>query len=248
MMRIDILTLFPGMFRGPFDESIIKRAAAEGIIRIAVHDIRDYAEGRHRVVDDYPYGGGPGMVMKPEPIAAALDAVAAQAPERGPTVLLTPQGRRFGQAVAREYAAVSRLTLLCGRYEGVDERVRGLVSDELSVGDFVLSGGEPAAILVVDAVVRLLPGVLGSSESLTEESHACGLLEYPQYTRPPAFRGQEVPAILLSGNHQEVARWRRQQSLRRTAQRRPDLLVCAELTASERIWLDHQFIDGTSET
>ena len=243
-MRIDILTLFPGMFRGPFDESIIRRAVDQAIVSILVHDIRDYAEGRHRLVDDYPYGGGPGMVMKPEPIAAALAAVAAQVAERGPVVLLTPQGRRFDQGVAREYGAAARLTLLCGRYEGVDERVRGLVSDELSVGDFVLSGGEPAAILVVDAVVRLLPGALGSTESLTEESYAAGLLEYPQYTRPPAFRGHEVPAILLSGNHQEVARWRRLQSLLRTALRRPDLLAEARVTPAERAWLTQQLADG----
>jgi tRNA (guanine37-N1)-methyltransferase len=242
-MRIDILTLFPGMFRGPFDESIVKRATEQRIVSIVVHDIRAYAEGRHRVTDDYPYGGGPGMVMKPEPIAAALDAVAAEAADRGPTVLLTPQGRRFDQSVAREYAASPRLTLLCGRYEGVDERVRELVSDELSIGDVVLSGGEPAAILVVDAVVRLLPGALGSTESLSEESHAAGLLEYPQYTRPAVFRGQQVPAILLSGNHQEVARWRRLQSLLRTALRRPDLLARAELSAAERLWLEQAVPD-----
>lgn len=243
-MRIDILTLFPAMFSGPFADSIIKRAADEGIVSICVHDIRDYAEGRHRVVDDYAYGGGPGMLMKPDPIAAALDAVSVLAPERGPVVLLTPQGRRFNQTVAREYAAAPRLTLLCGRYEGVDERVRSMVSDELSVGDFVLSGGEPAATLVVDAVVRLLPGALGSAESLTEESHTSGLLEYPQYTRPPVFRGREVPAILLSGNHQAVACWRRQQSLLRTALRRPDLLACCGLTPAERTWLDQQLMDS----
>ncbi|MGI8549433.1 MAG: tRNA (guanosine(37)-N1)-methyltransferase TrmD [Dehalococcoidia bacterium] len=237
-MRIDILTLFPAMFSGPFAESIIRRACNRGIVEIAVHDIREFAGGRHRIVDDYPYGGGPGMVMKPEPIAAALDAVAGEGPRVGTVVLLTPQGRRFDQAIARTYAAEERLTLLCGRYEGVDERVRGLVSDELSIGDFVLSGGEPAAIVVVDAVVRLLPGALGSSCSLFEESHTAGLLEYPHYTRPSTFRGQEVPAILLSGNHQEVARWRRLQSLLRTAVRRPDLLADAELTPAERTWLD----------
>lgn len=239
-MQLDILTLFPGMFRGPFDESIVQRAVERGLVRIGIHDIRDYADGRHRVVDDYAYGGGPGMVMKPEPIAAALAAVTGAGDIRGHVVLLTPQGRKFSQAIAQEYAQKPRLTLICGHYEGVDERVRNLVDDELSLGDFVLSGGEPATIAVVDAVVRLVPGVLGSEESLTEESHAAGLLEYPQYTRPPSFRGQDVPAILLSGNHQEVARWRRLQSILRTSQRRPDLLLQAELTPAEEAWLQAQ--------
>jgi len=237
-MRIDVLTLFPGMFDGPFRESIIQRAAKGGLLEIAIHDIRDWAAGRHRVVDDYPYGGGPGMVMKPEPIAAALAAVAAQSPGSGPVILLTPQGRVFDQGAAVRYAGYPRLTIVCGRYEGVDERVRGLVDEELSIGDFVLSGGEPAAIVVVDAVARLVPGVLGSGLSLTEESHAGGLLEYPQYTRPPSFRGRDVPAILLSGNHQEVARWRRLQSILRTSERRPDLIERADLSAAERAWLE----------
>lgn len=239
-MRIDILTIFPGMFQGPFAESIIQRAIQQGLVQIAVHDIRAFAEGRHRIVDDYPYGGGAGMVMKPEPIAAALDAVRVPVTDDGPVVLLTPQGRRLSQAIAREYAGQPRLTLLCGRYEGVDERVRALVTDELSIGDFVLSGGEPAAIVVVDAVVRLLPGVLGSEVSLAEESHTGGLLEYPQYTRPPIFRGMQVPAILLSGHHEEVARWRRRQSILRTALRRPDLLVGADLSIAERTWLEDE--------
>jgi tRNA (guanine37-N1)-methyltransferase len=237
-MHIDVLTLFPGMFAGAFSESIIGRAIDRGLVTVAVHDIRDFAAGRHRVVDDYPYGGGPGMVMKPEPIAAALAFVDALEPIRGLSVLLTPQGRLFDQETARRYAASPRLTLLCGRYEGVDERVRGLVDEELSIGDFVLSGGEPGAVVVVDAVVRLIPGVLGSEQSLAEESHAAGLLEYPQYTRPPTFRGETVPAILLSGNHKEVAHWRRQQSILRTSQRRPDLLERAELTDAERQWLE----------
>ena len=237
-MRIDILTLFPNFFEGPFRESIVERAQSRGLISIALHDIRDYAAGRHRVVDDYPYGGGPGMVMKPEPIAEALDAVAGACDERGPVVLLTPQGRLFDQATAGRFARGARLTLLCGRYEGVDERVRALVDEEVSIGDFVLSGGEAAAVVVVDAVMRLVPGVLGSEESLREESHASGLLEYPQYTRPPSFRGWDVPAILLSGNHQEVARWRRLQSILRTRERRPDLLARAELSATERAWLE----------
>ncbi|HLZ68822.1 MAG TPA: tRNA (guanosine(37)-N1)-methyltransferase TrmD [Dehalococcoidia bacterium] len=243
-MRIDILTLFPNMVAAPLGESIVGRARAGGLVEIAVRDIRDYAAGRHKVCDDYPYGGGAGMVMKPEPIFAAAEALAAADPRRGPVVLLSPGGRRFTQTIAEEYAAHERLTLICGHYEGVDERVREhIATDELSVGDFVLSGGEPAAIVVVDAVVRLLPGVLGGAESLAEESHAShgahggGLLEYPQYTRPANFRGWQVPATLLSGHHEEVARWRRRQALLRTALRRPDLLARAELAAAEREWL-----------
>ncbi len=251
-MRFDLLTLFPEMFAGALSVSILQRAQARGLVSIHVHDIRDYAAGRHRVVDDYPYGGGPGMVMKPEPIAAALAAVAAQSDLTGPVVLLTPQGRLFQQPVAIEYAAQPRLTLLCGHYEGVDDRVRSLVTDELSLGDFVLSGGEPAAIAIVDAVARLVPGVLGSGDSLMEESHAGGLLEYPQYTRPPNFRGLEVPAILLSGNHEEVARWRRRQSVLRTFHRRPDLLARAGLTAAEWAWLlqcpAEDRLDGSAQT
>ncbi|HTE85819.1 MAG TPA: tRNA (guanosine(37)-N1)-methyltransferase TrmD [Dehalococcoidia bacterium] len=239
-MRLDILTLFPAMVRGPFGESIVQRAIDQGLVTIGIHNIRDYASGRHHAVDDYAYGGGPGMVMKPEPIAAALAAVAELSPERGPVVLLTPQGRLFVQSIAQDYSERARLTLICGRYEGVDERVRSLVDDELSLGDFVLSGGEPAAIAVADAVVRLVPGVLGSDESLMEESHAAGLLEYPQYTRPPSFRGQDVPAILLSGNHEEVARWRHLQSILRTSERRPDLLSQAQLTPAEAAWLEAQ--------
>jgi tRNA (guanine37-N1)-methyltransferase len=246
-MRIDILTLFPRMFEGPFGESIIERAVRRGIVEIGIHDIRDYATGRHRVVDDYPYGGGPGMVMKPEPIADALAATMAMSAARGPVVLLTPQGRRFDQSVAQRYANSERLTLLCGRYEGVDERVRGMVDEELSIGDFVLSGGEPAAAVVADAVIRLVPGALGSDESLTEESHAAGMLEYPQYTRPPNFRGSEVPAILLSGNHREVAHWRRLQSILRTSQRRPDLLARATLTQAEQAWLEQRQTDPESD-
>ena len=237
-MRIDILTLFPGMFAGPFAESIVARAIAGGLVELHVHDIRAYAAGRHRVCDDYPYGGGPGMVMKPEPLFAAAEVVAAQDERRGPLILLTPQGRVLNQAIVNDLAAAPRLTLLCGHYEGVDERVRAnLATDELSIGDYVLSGGEPAAIVVVDAVVRRLPGVLGAAESLTEESHAAGLLEYPQYTRPADFRGWTVPDILLSGHHAEIARWRRRQSLLRTARRRPDLLARAVLAATERQWL-----------
>jgi tRNA (guanine37-N1)-methyltransferase len=217
---------------------LIKRARAAGVLEIEVHDIRAWAEGRHRVCDDYPFGGGPGMVMKPEPVVAAVEAVTAMDERRGPVVLMTPRGRLLTQVVVQELAAWPRLTLVCGHYEGVDERAVELaVTDEISIGDYVLSGGEPAALVVLDAVARLVPGVVGSGESLVEESHTSGLLEYPQYTRPADFRGRPVPAILLSGHHAAIARWRRQQSLLWTARRRPDLLERAAVTEAERLWL-----------
>jgi tRNA (guanine37-N1)-methyltransferase len=234
-MRIDILTLFPEMFRGPFEASIVARAMDAGLVEIALHNIRDYARDKHQVVDDYPFGGGPGMVLKPEPIFEAVESVQAMAPEPGSVVLLTPQGRLLSHQVVEELAGLPRLVLLCGHYEGVDERVREhLAQDEISAGDYVLSGGEIPAMVVVDAVVRRLPGALGSDVSLEEESHVQGLLEYPQYTRPADFRGWLVPEVLLSGHHLEVARWRRRQSLLRTARRRPDLLARASLSAEER--------------
>jgi len=237
-MRIDILTLFPSMFRGPFGESIVKRAEEAGLVSIHLHDIRRWAADKHRTVDDYPYGGGPGMVMKPEPVFAAAEAVLAMAPERGPIVLLTPVGRRFDHETALELARQERLVFLCGHYEGIDERVREhLADDELSIGDYVLSGGELAAMVVVDAVVRQLPGALGSPESALQESFAQGLLEAPHYTRPADFRDWAVPEALTSGDHQEVARWRRLQNILLTARRRPDVLARIELTAKEREWL-----------
>ncbi len=237
-MRIDILTIFPGAFRGPLDESIIKRARERGIVEIYVHNIRDWATDKHRTVDDYPYGGGPGMVLKPEPIFAATEAVARMDERRGPIILLTPIGRTFSQEVANELAQKERLILLCGHYEGVDARVhQHLVTDEISIGDYILSGGELAAMVVIDAVVRLLPGALGDPESARRESFVEGLLEYPPYTRPAEFRGWKVPQILLSGHHQEVARWRRRQSILLTALRRPDLLAKANLTPAERAWV-----------
>ncbi len=240
-MRIDILTLFPGMFRGPFEESIIKRAVAAGIVSIYVHDMRKWGLGRHKVMDDYPYGGGPGMVLKPEPVFTATESVLELAPERGPIILLTPAGARFSHEVSVELARQKRLVLLCGHYEGVDARVHErLVTDEISIGDYVLSGGELPAMVVVDSVVRHLPGALGSPQSAAEESFAEGLLEAPPYTRPPEFRGWMVPEILLSGNHQEVARWRRQRNLLLTARRRPDLLARVALTEEERRWLDEE--------
>ncbi len=237
-MRIDILTLFPAMFRGPFDESIIKRAVDSGVVSIHVHDIRQWAKGRHKVADDYPYGGGPGMVLKPEPVFEATEAVLDLAPERGPIILLTPVGRKLNHDLAVELASQQRLVLICGHYEGVDARVHEhLATHEISIGDYVLSGGELPAMVLVDAVVRQLPGALGSPDSAGDESFADGLLEAPPYTRPPDFRGWSVPEVLLSGNHQEVARWRRRHNLLWTAQRRPDLLAGAPLTEEEREWL-----------
>jgi tRNA (guanine37-N1)-methyltransferase len=235
-MRFDVFTLFPGIFDGPLKESILKRARERGFISIYLHNIRDYATDRHRTTDDTPYGGGGGMVMKPEPIFSAVEAVIGK--ETAPVVLLSPQGRPFTQAVAEELAHSPRLALICGRYEGVDERVRQhLVSDEISIGDYVLSGGELAALVVVDAVTRLLPGVLGDPGAVFEESHAEGVLEYPHYTRPAIFRGWEVPEVLLSGDHALIVRWRREQALRRTWERRPDLLQRARLTPEDREFL-----------
>ncbi len=237
-MRIDILTIFPAMFSGPFEESIVKRAVEKGLVQIFLHDIRDYASDRHRTVDDYTFGGGQGMLMKPDPLFAAVEDVQGQAPERGPIVLLTPQGRLFDQDMAVELARQDRLIMVCGHYEGVDARVHeNLATDEISIGDYVLSGGELPAMVVVDAVVRQIPGALGSPLSSADDSFAQGLLEHPQYTRPAEFRGMSVPEVLLSGNHGEIARWRRQQSLLRTAQHRPDLLASAELTEEEKQWL-----------
>jgi tRNA (guanine37-N1)-methyltransferase len=237
-MRIDVLTIFPKMFRGPFDESIVKRAVDNGLVSIHLHDIRRWAKDRHKTVDDYPYGGGPGMVMKPDVVFAAAEAVLDLAPQREPVILLTPAGRRLTHEVVLELAARERLVLLCGHYEGFDARVHEqLATDEISIGDFVLSGGELAAMVLVDAVVRHIPGALGSPQSTVEESFAQGLLEAPHYTRPPEFRGWAVPEVLVSGNHPEVARWRRLQNLLLTARRRPDLLASLDLTAEERDWL-----------
>jgi tRNA (guanine37-N1)-methyltransferase len=237
-IHFDILTLFPGLFAGVFDESMVKRAREAGLVTIALHNIRDYAAGRHRITDDTPYGGGGGMVIKPEPVAAAVEAVLGEALGTVPVVLLTPQGRLFNHQVARELSRQRRLLLLCGRYEGVDERVRELlVTDEISIGDYVLSGGEVAAMAIIEAVTRLIPGALGDPGAAFEDSHAEGLLEYPHYTRPTVFRGHAVPEVLLSGNHAEIVRWRRRQALRRTWQRRPDLLDQARLSAEDLAYL-----------
>ena len=237
-MHFDILTLFPGLFAGAFEESIIKRARESGTVSIALHNIRDYATGRHKVTDDTPYGGGGGMIMKPEPIFAATEAVLGEQAGTVPVILLTPQGRLFDQSVARELSRHGHVLLICGRYEGVDERVhRHLATDEISIGDYVLSGGEIAAMVIVDAVTRLLPGVLGDPAATFEDSHAEGLLEYPHFTRPPIFRDHPVPDVLLSGHHAEITRWRRQQALQRTLERRPDILSRARLTEEDLAYL-----------
>lgn len=236
-MRIHILTLFPNMLSGPFSESIIKRAVDRGLVEIVLYNIRDYTSDRHHVVDDYPYGGGQGMVLKPEPIFAAVESTKNES--EVPVILLTPQGRLFNQMVAEELAGYGEMILMCGHYEGVDERVREhLVTDEISIGDYVLSGGELAAMVIVDAVVRQLPGALGAEEAVREDSHSSGLLEYPQYTRPRVFQGWEVPQVLLSGNHAEIASWRREQSIIRTLRRRPDLLERADLSREDRMVLE----------
>jgi len=228
-MHFDIFTLFPAMFQGPFSESILRRAQERQLLSIALHDIRAATTDKHHVVDDYPYGGGAGMVMKPDPIFSAIEAVH----QSGPIILLTPQGRLFNQSIARQLAQEPRITLLCGHYEGIDERVcQHLITDEISIGDYVLTGGEIGAMIIVDAVSRLLPGVL-TEGSTDDESHSNNLLEYPQYTRPPEFRGWRVPDVLLSGNHAQIARWRRKESLRKTRQRRPDLFAKVDVGSKE---------------
>jgi tRNA (guanine37-N1)-methyltransferase len=222
-MRIDILTLFPGMFVGPFAESIVARAAQAGVVAIHTHNLRDWTADRHRTVDDYPYGGGAGMVLKPQPLFAAIDDLRRHS-ERSHVILMTPQGEPLRQPLVEELARREHLVLVCGHYEGVDERVREhAIDQEISIGDYVLSGGELPAMVVVDAVVRLLPGALGSPESAHDESHTSGLLEYPQYTRPADFRGWRVPDVLLTGHHAHIEQWRRAQALERTRVRRPDL-------------------------
>ena len=235
-MRIDILTIFPEMFGCVFDVSIIKRAREKRLVEIHAHNLRDWALDKHKTTDDTPYGGGGGMVMKPEPIFAAVEDIKGE--EEIPVILLTPQGRLFTQEVAEELVQRERLLFICGRYEGVDERVREhLATDEISIGDYVLSGGELAAMVIVDAVVRLLPGALGYERAAAEDSHATGLLEGPHYTRPSEFRGWGVPDVLLSGHHAKVAEWRRKQALKRTLQRRPELLARAPLNEQDKKWL-----------
>lgn len=236
-MRIDVFTLFPEVFSPYLQTSILQRALQRNLAQIYLHNIRDWTTDRHHVTDDEPYGGGGGMIMKPEPIFAAIEGVLGS-PPGCPVILLTPQGRLFNQQLAVELSRQTHLALLCGRYEGVDERVREhLITDEISIGDYVLTGGELPALVMIDAIVRLLPGALGDPEAPWDDSHASGLLEYPHYTRPAEFRGWRVPEILLSGDHARLARWRRQQALLRTWQRRPDLLAKATLSEEDRQFL-----------
>jgi len=238
-MRFDIVTIFPRMIDGGLAEGVVSRGIASGLIDLQVHDLRAFTTDRHRSVDDVPYGGGPGMVMKPEPLVRAVEQIRAMRGVPGAVIVTSPQGRAFTQGEAERLAAVGHVALLCGRYEGMDERVLSLVgAEELSIGDYVLSGGELAALVIVDAVSRLVPGVVGDGQSVAEDSFARGLLDYPHFTRPAEFGGLKVPDVLLSGHHAEVRRWRKKEALRRTLTRRPELLESAALDEEERELLE----------
>lgn len=240
-MRIDVLTLFPEMFTGVFNSSILGKAQTKGLVQLEAINFRQYANNKHNTVDDYPYGGGGGMVLKAEPVFTAIEELQATLEEQPRIILMCPQGERYSQKKAEELSGSKHLIFICGHYEGYDERIRQhLVTDEISVGDYVLTGGELPAMTVIDSVVRLLPGVLGNETSAVTDSYSTGLLEYPHYTRPAQFRDWKVPDELLSGHHAKIEQWRREQSLLRTLQRRPDLLETAELTAKERNWLKQQ--------
>lgn len=237
-MRIDVLTIFPEMFTGVFNSSILGKAQEKGLVSLQAINFRDYSTNKHHTVDDYPYGGGGGMVLKPEPIFHAVEALTSEAEQKPRVILMCPQGELYNQRKAEELSKEEHLVFICGHYEGYDERIRQyLVTDEISVGDYVLTGGELPAMTVIDSVVRLLPGVLGNETSAITDSHSTGLLEYPHYTRPAQFRDMKVPDELLSGHHSNIEKWRRQQSLIRTLERRPDLLKTADLTEAERKWL-----------
>jgi tRNA (guanine37-N1)-methyltransferase len=240
-MRFHVLTIFPRMFEVPLGEGILQRARSRDMVGLYVHDLRDYTHDSRRTVDDYPYGGGPGMVMKPEPFFEAVESLRrrGELQHNSRVVLMSPQGRRLSQVLVEELALENEVVLICGRYEGVDDRVREhLATDEISIGDYVLGGGELASMVLIEAVSRLLPGVIGCADSAACDSFSNGLLEYPQYTRPPGFRGWRVPEQLLAGNHGEVERWRRRESLRRTRERRPDLLALAALTSEDASFLE----------
>jgi tRNA (guanine37-N1)-methyltransferase len=236
MIRFDIITLFPRMFDSPLQESLLKKAQERGLIEIVVHDLRAWTQDRHHTADDTAYGGGAGMVMKVDPIVNAIESI-RKVPETSRAVLLTPQGKPFSQDVAGEFSSYKQLVFVCGRYEGVDERVLSFVDDEVSIGDYILSGGEIAAMVVVDAVSRLVPGVVGDEASVREDTFSNGLLKYPQFTRPPSFRGLDVPDVLMSGDHEKIRRWRRQEALKKTLQRRPDLLERAGLSDKDAAFL-----------
>lgn len=238
-MKIDILTLFPEMFESPFNYSIVKRAIDGGQVEIQPINFRQYGVGKHQMVDDTPYGGGAGMLLKPEPIFEAIDEIDKQtSASKKRIILMDPAGKPFNQAMAEDFSKEEHLVFICGHYEGYDERIRTLVTDEVSLGDYVLTGGELAAMVMIDATVRLLPGVVGNEASVVEDSHSTGLLEHPHYTRPAVYKGMEVPAVLTSGHHGNIKEWRHKESLRRTLQRRPDLIDEMELTTKEQEWLD----------
>jgi tRNA (guanine37-N1)-methyltransferase len=235
IMRFDVFTVIPEVMQAYLRSSILGRAQNAGLIEVCLHNIRDYTTDRHRTTDDEPFGGGGGMVMKPEPVFAAVESVLGDLLGETPVILLTPQGRMFNQQIAKEFARLPRMAMICGRYEGVDERIREhLATDEISIGDYVLTGGEIPALVIVDAIARLIPGVLGDEEAITKDSHAEGMLEHPHYTRPASFRGWEVPEVLRSGDHARIATWRREQSLYRTSKRRPDLLKNLHLDEGDR--------------
>jgi tRNA (guanine37-N1)-methyltransferase len=247
-VRIDIVTIFPEIVRPALEVSLLGRARQRGLVTVDVHDLRDYTADRHRQVDDVPYGGGPGMVMKPEPFFAAVEALTPREGPRPRVLLTSPQGRRFDQRLAEELSRARHLLILCGRYEGVDERVViGLGAEEVSIGDYVLTGGEFAALVIVDATVRLVPGVVGDAQSVAADSFTSGLLDYPHYTRPAEFRGLRVPEVLVSGHHAEIRRWRRREQLRRTLRRRPDLLAQATLTDEDRVLLAELQAEGARD-
>ena len=240
-MQFDVFTLFPDVFKPYLDASILQRAIKNNLLEVRLHDIRSWAPDKHHITDDTPYGGGGGMVMKPEPVFAAIEEVLGKK-RKVPLVLLTPQGRPFSHAIAQEFARLPRMALLCGHYEGVDERIREhLVSDEISIGDYVLTGGELPALILIDAVARFLPGVLGDPDGAMDDSFASGMLEYPQYTRPEEFRGWKVPEVLLSGNHAVISRWRREQAVLRTLERRPDLLLDMKLSKQDMEIIESYF-------
>jgi len=239
MMKIDVLTLFPEMFHGVLNESILKKAQEKEAVSIDVINFRSFSTNKHQTVDDYPYGGGAGMVLTPQPIYDAVDHVKQKHGSKNPRIILfCPQGETYNQKKAEQLAKEEHLIMICGHYEGYDERIRHLVTDEISIGDFVLTGGELASMIVIDSVVRLLPGVLGKEESHEQDSFTTGLLEHPHYTRPREFRGLKVPDVLLSGNHQKIAEWREKESIRRTFLRRPDLLEHYSLTEKQKKWLE----------
>ena len=245
-MRVDVLTLFPAMFDGPMTESMLWKARDRGLLDLRLHDIRDFTTDKHRTADDIPYGGGGGMIMKPEPLMSAIESVLQEAAPGTPVILMSPQGRLFSHKIAKELAGYERIVLVCGRYEGIDDRVRQLAAtDEISIGDYVLTGGELPAMVIIDAMVRHIPGVLGAEGAADADSHADGILEGPHYTRPPVFRGLAVPQVLQEGDHAKVTRWRREQGLRRTWEKRPDLLMKADLTEDEK-YLLARFADEDS--